>query len=690
MFTSGYTKRATRRSTALVAALTFTVGVPTLLSQQASAVTDTATTFLSDMTPSATPINGWGPYERDMSNGEAAAGDGRRITIGGTVFAKGLGVHATSDLRYTVPTGCALNAQIGVDDEAGSNGTVTFEVWDAATNTRLYHSSILNGTQGASPISVPLTGTALRLVVTDAGDGNRFDHADWADAKVTCPTSVTSTAVTSYVSDLPTSGTAVNGWGPFERDMSNGETLAGDGHPISVAGMHYSKGLGVHAGSALLFAIAANCTLSARVGIDDETSGRGSTQFEVWNGTSARLYQSPVKTGGQPATALSVPLTGVTSLRLVVTDGGDGNNSDHADWADAKVTCGSLSPPATVTSPAPAPATATSTPTATATATATAPTTTSPSFPAGPGVPAGAAFFGAGNYYHSLVASAPVDANSAAMISNLQGQVTSLYGGVAAFNAYQYNVSFFTAAAGTPRIDIKWSDCQNKGYLPPGLTEQWAQVPMPADAVVSPGTDKGITIYSPSLDKMWEFWVAEHRADGWYACWGGRMDNVSTTPNGYFLNGFGATATGLLNAAGAVSIADIKKGSIDHVVGINLYDPAMWSNFSWPAQRSDGSSSAASAMPEGTRLRLDPSINVDALPMTPIAKMIAKAAQKYGMVVVDRAGCVAVIAESGAAIRTATGIDPWAALMAGTPDYAILANFPWGKLQAVQRDWLKP
>ena len=27
-------------------------------------------------------------------------------------------------------------------------------------------------------------------------------------------------------------------------------------------------------------------------------------------------------------------------VRLVVADGGDGTNSDHADWADAKVTCG--------------------------------------------------------------------------------------------------------------------------------------------------------------------------------------------------------------------------------------------------------------------------------------------------------------------------------------------------------------
>jgi len=34
-------------------------------------------------------------------------------------------------------------------------------------------------------------------------------------------------------------------------------------------------------------------------------------------------------------------VTGATSLQLLVTNGGDNMNYDHADWADAKLTCGS-------------------------------------------------------------------------------------------------------------------------------------------------------------------------------------------------------------------------------------------------------------------------------------------------------------------------------------------------------------
>ena len=50
-----------------------------------------------------------------------------------------------------------------------------------------YDSGVMTGTTASQNVSVPLTGaTQLRLVVTDAGDGVHYDHADWADARVTC------------------------------------------------------------------------------------------------------------------------------------------------------------------------------------------------------------------------------------------------------------------------------------------------------------------------------------------------------------------------------------------------------------------------------------------------------------------------------------------------------------------------
>lgn len=55
--------------------------------------------YLSDL-PQLSASNGWGPVEKDTSNGESDAGDGNPLTIGGTVFAKGLGVHAQSAVEF--------------------------------------------------------------------------------------------------------------------------------------------------------------------------------------------------------------------------------------------------------------------------------------------------------------------------------------------------------------------------------------------------------------------------------------------------------------------------------------------------------------------------------------------------------------------------------------------------------------
>jgi hypothetical protein len=300
--------------------------------------------------------------------------------------------------------------------------------------------------------------------------------------------------------------------------------------------------------------------------------------------------------------------------------------------------------------------------------------------------------FGPASVWKQDVRQAPLDGNSSAMTAELTQQVGSHYGGVAAFNVWNYNASVYTVPATQPKIDVKWDNCQGKGYIPRGLLGeggQFTQVPVPADAIPAYGNDSQLSIYSPATDQLWEFWKAK-KVDGlWQACWGGRIDKVSTS-YGYFLNGFGAAATGLSISAGAIGIREAQAGQIDHALSLVLPNPAHYSNFSWPAQRSDGSSTASDAIPEGTRLRLDPSVNVDALNLHPIARMVAKAAQKYGFIVSDKAGAVSVATESGAGVKAATGVDPWNKLMGNTPSYSIMRNFPWDKVQALPRDYGKP
>lgn len=308
-----------------------------------------------------------------------------------------------------------------------------------------------------------------------------------------------------------------------------------------------------------------------------------------------------------------------------------------------------------------------------------------------PTMPAGGVF-SAGTAWKLDVRSAPLHANSAGMVANVAAQTAKQYDGVAAFNAYQYSSSFYSVPAGQAKVDVKWNNCQGKTWTPDGLLGtdgQFSQVPIPADAVPSAGTDSQLTVYSPSTDQLWEFWVAKKVNGSWSACWGGRIDDVSQS-QGFFHDGFGASASGLALSGGTIGISDVQSGVIDHALALHIPAPGTWQEFSFPAQRSDGYDTSANRVPEGTRLRLDPSLNVDAMNMTPIAKMVAKAAQKYGFIVTDKAGCTAVMAESPAAAIARTGVDPWKALMAGTPDYAIMKNFPWAKLQALPKDYGKP
>ncbi|MBC8108050.1 MAG: NPCBM/NEW2 domain-containing protein [Anaerolineae bacterium] len=478
-------------------------------------------TYLSTLTPTLA-TNGWGPYEKDRSNGENGASDGGTITLNGTTYTKGLGVHAASELRYTLSGNYSeFRADIGIDDEVGNGGSVVFQVWDNLGN-KLYDSGTMTGSTATKQIVVPVAGKQeLRLITTVATNGADSDHADWAFARlitatvtgpvvntfsgatineggtytatgsftdstsagpwtatvnygdgagaqpltlnadktfslshayvnnggytvtvvvsngtqsgnktatvtvnnvaptITMPpngqvafpatwsgngsftdpgvldtftgtvdygdgsgavaltlaanktfslsktyaqggtytvtvtitdnaggskqatTSVTVTGgpvqTTTYVSDL-TPTLANNGWGPYQKDKSNGEAGANDGLTITLNGVTYTKGLGVHAASELRYNLGGNYNqFLASIGVDDEVGAGGAVVFQVWDNLGNKLYDSGTMGGATATKSVTIDVTGKQELRLIVTDGGNGADSDHADWANARL-----------------------------------------------------------------------------------------------------------------------------------------------------------------------------------------------------------------------------------------------------------------------------------------------------------------------------------------------------------------
>lgn len=144
----------------------------------------------------------------------------------------------------------------------------------------------------------------------------------------------------SWASDLDWTASS-NGWGPVERDLSNGETGTGDGSPLTVGGTVYAKGLGSHAPAKIRYYLGGRCTsFTAEVGVDDVQKSAGTVQFSV-TADGTEKVRSPVLKAADAAWPLTADVTGAKYVELIAGDGGDGNGNDHADWGSARFHCGS-------------------------------------------------------------------------------------------------------------------------------------------------------------------------------------------------------------------------------------------------------------------------------------------------------------------------------------------------------------
>ena len=232
----------------------------------------------------------------------------------------------------------------------------------------------------------------------------------------------------------------------------------------------------------------------------------------------------------------------------------------------------------------------------------------------------------------------------------------------------------------------------------PALSRAFSRVPLPRGAHPAAGTDHHLVVYQPSRDRMWEFFglVRTHRR--WHTNWGGAMRHVSRNP-GIFgprawpgaKTWWGATATSLPLLGGLMRIDELQRGSINHALAMAMPNPrrGVWA---WPAQRSDGNAPGPTAIPEGARLRLDPRLDLSQLPMPPLTRMMAVAAQRYGIIVRDKAGVITFAAEDPTPLAATnpytnnplSGQPLPGGLFDGKWPSALLAQFPWEHLQVLK------
>ena len=112
--------------------------------------------------------------------------EGGGLQIGSKKYERGVGTHAESIAMYDVGgKAISFDADVGIDAEVfpGENGAASVSFAVVADGRRVAETAVLKGKREPVHLHADLTGAkTVELLVTTAGDGDNYDHADWADA----------------------------------------------------------------------------------------------------------------------------------------------------------------------------------------------------------------------------------------------------------------------------------------------------------------------------------------------------------------------------------------------------------------------------------------------------------------------------------------------------------------------------
>lgn len=293
-------------------------------------------------------------------------------------------------------------------------------------------------------------------------------------------------------------------------------------------------------------------------------------------------------------------------------------------------------------------------------------TTTPPPAPAGSGSGTAALPFASTSPWRTaLSASAPVDPNSANMIAyaarNRAGYA----------NLVQFAVPIYVATTSTPRYSVactitSWGPCPFAG----------SQNPIPSGAVPSPGSDGAMVVIDEASRNIYEFWQARQSGNSWVSSWGAVN---SLDGSGW---GGASTGSGASRLAGVIRVAEIQQAGIPHALALQT-DNVCASIYRAPALKTDGNSTATNCIPEGARVRLNPSVNLASLSLTPAERTVATALQTYGAYVMDRGGSSISVSFERDTTAPATAIGAVYQSAGLRWDYDSMPDIPWSSLQVL-------
>jgi hypothetical protein len=179
--------------------------------------------------------------------------------------------------------------------------------------------------------------------------------------------------------------------------------------------------------------------------------------------------------------------------------------------------------------------------------------------------------------------------------------------------------------------------------------------------------DHELDMWDAVYDESKDIWSAGGRFIGDLYGWG-----ANAAPGKH---AGGSVAAGYSGMGGVVRPEEIAQGHIDHA--LSLMVPAPKTGYVGPATATDGTSHNPYAIPEGARIQLDPSFDVDAQSWPSWKKTLAKALQNYGAYVSDTGGALAFYGQTDMNARNRT----WASV--GVPKNASLWDLPWSRVRVL-------
>ena len=109
------------------------------------------------------------------------------------------------------------------------------------------------------------------------------------------------------------------------------------GKPLVIRGKRYDKGLGTHARSSIILTLGKGAwQFSGACGVDGGSCSEGTVTCAIYAGDTLLFESGPLRFNDPPK-EFTVPVDGRSSLTLLVRDGGNGGQCDHADWVDLRV-----------------------------------------------------------------------------------------------------------------------------------------------------------------------------------------------------------------------------------------------------------------------------------------------------------------------------------------------------------------